>query len=348
MKLGSIPACAGEPCGAAWSGWSWRVYPRVCGGTRCPWGRTTSWSGLSPRVRGNLAVRDEQAVPKGSIPACAGEPQPPRWSPPFRGVYPRVCGGTRAANCDTESRRGLSPRVRGNRGVDGAQRRGVGSIPACAGEPLERRGLEATSRVYPRVCGGTQLQHLLVAHVPGLSPRVRGNPAAAPPGGSCPGSIPACAGEPSTAQGPSGMSRVYPRVCGGTPPIIISAHRRRGLSPRVRGNPRTARPRRRGDGSIPACAGEPYIASVGEDAAKVYPRVCGGTACPFTPAVLDAGLSPRVRGNPTATDATALGSGSIPACAGEPASRPPAACPARVYPRVCGGTSVAARVLRTE
>ena len=29
--------------------------------------------------------------------------------------------------------------------------------------------------VYPRVCGGTVLKHLIVGHRDGLSPRVRGN-----------------------------------------------------------------------------------------------------------------------------------------------------------------------------
>ena len=51
------------------------VYPRVCGGTRSrnpspTWGR-----GLSPRVRGNLVHRDTDEGNRGSIPACAGEPE---------------------------------------------------------------------------------------------------------------------------------------------------------------------------------------------------------------------------------------------------------------------------------
>ena len=103
-----------------------------------------------------------------------------------------------------------------------------------------------------------------------------------------------------------------------------------GLSPRVRGNRScdgTLSPRRgnrlqqhgelvRGSTrSIPACAGEPCMASASE------------------------GLSPRVRG--TSTHLIAESSGSIPACAGEPSTSKrshiasPLFC---VYPRVCGGT----------
>ena len=50
---------------------------------------------------------------------------------------------------------GLSPRVRGNRVV--AQRGPVrpGSIPACAGEPGQPTFNARSTRVYPRVCGGT-------------------------------------------------------------------------------------------------------------------------------------------------------------------------------------------------
>ena len=50
------------------------------------------------------------------------------------------------------------------------------------------------------------------------------------------------------------------------------------------------------------------------------------------------GLSPRVRGNPGGIVRHAVGHGSIPACAGEPAARPRRPRRTKVYPRVCGGT----------
>ena len=53
LRSGSIPACAGEPCGRT-SRWSWpTVYPRVCGGTNSSPCHISQSSGLSPRVRGN-------------------------------------------------------------------------------------------------------------------------------------------------------------------------------------------------------------------------------------------------------------------------------------------------------
>ena len=49
-------------------------------------------------------------------------------------------------------------------------------------------------------------------------------------------------------------------------------------------------------------------------------------------------LSPRMRGNLSATPDTAPAAGSIPAYAGEPGLFWSAALRYRVYPRVCGGT----------
>ena len=72
--MGSIPACTGEPARrkAFWT--LWQVYPRVYGGTLTIFFRAFSVSGLSPRVRGNLAIRRCCTLYKRSIPACTGEP----------------------------------------------------------------------------------------------------------------------------------------------------------------------------------------------------------------------------------------------------------------------------------
>ena len=175
----------------------------------------------------------------------------------------------------------------------------------------------------------------------GLSPRVRGNRdtgRARRPGR---GSIPACAGEPRPPSRGSRPRRVYPRVCGGTALRRLPLPRHEGLSPRVRGNHRCGRilPRRRR--SIPACAGEPRPLRTRRRDSRVYPRVCGGTAREYEDVQGFPGLSPRVRGNHALPAREDEGRGSIPACAGEPRPPPSARCGARVYPRVCGGTSVA-------
>ena len=166
-------------------------------------------------------------------------------------VYPRVCGGT--------------PRL----GANGVTWRKNRSIPACAGEPWPSFNAEST------------------IELPGLSPRVRGNPnyENLGPRTLYYGSIPACAGEPNTVYVAliQQYSAVYPRVCGGTycDPLRYLEYQGLKVYPRVCGGtcffgPPGAVPVSR---SIPACAGEPIELN---QAAWV-----GGVR----------GLSPRVRGN---------------------------------------------------
>ena len=192
----SIPACAGEPPRREFVPHAVKVYPRVCGGTLTNCCHCKPARGLSPRVRGNRRAPAHADAGFGSIPACAGEP-------PSRGitwrrawVYPRVCGGTAERRGQLHILRGLSPRVRGNRGGHRPGELQAGSIPACAGEPSGRYAILPAGGVYPRVCGGTGVA---VAHGPlrqGLSPRVRGNLIAVHIRLVKHRSIPACAGEP--------------------------------------------------------------------------------------------------------------------------------------------------------
>ena len=173
--------------------------------------------------------------------------------------------------------------------------------------------------VYPRVCGGTSLRKVGLVGKPGLSPRVRG------------GTFPFC------------------------PSWAFNA----GLSPRVRGNPSLSLLSPVSLRSIPACAGEPGAGPRGFTGFSVYPRVCGGTLGRASGTVVQDGLSPRVRGNPTCRLPSGRYERSIPACAGEPVvldfpvklvavypprvrgnpnDKPYAREILGVYPRVCGGT----------
>ena len=184
----------------------------------------------------------------GLSPRVRGNPPIAEW------VYPRVCGGTERVSLTRSTGARVYPRV-------------------CGGTSPGLRGCVQGDfmRVYPRVCGGTQHD--------------RGQPSVSI---GTNGSIPACAGEPSTCT----MVRAYPRVCGGT----TRPERFAGLSPRVRGNPAVIRY------TYPRVRGNPYHS-------QVYPRVCGGTRgarfnspnCGSEVAgepVQSLGLSPRVRGNP--------------------------------------------------
>jgi len=111
----------------------------------------------------------------GSIPACAGEPMSGCSSPRRQRVYPRVCGGAPEPTPVTVIGGGLSPRVRGSHGADVVLHLVVGSIPACAGEPLPGVREIGVVRVYPRVCGGADIREIAEMQAQGLSPRVRGS-----------------------------------------------------------------------------------------------------------------------------------------------------------------------------
>ena len=194
--------------------------------------------------------------------------------------------------------RGLSPRVRGSLAALRPAERIDGSIPACAGEPVCRYWANSASRVYPRVCGGA--------------------PYLANHGAFQRGSIPACAGEPLPQIAARSRVRVYPRVCGGAFLRRRSLEMPEGLSPRVRGSQARPSSERAGQGSIPACAGEPSRKRSGQRMRWVYPRVCGGARRMALEARLKSGLSPRVRGSRASESGGEDFSGSIPACAGEP------------------------------
>ncbi len=293
----SIPACTGEPrSGSAGSG-PVEVYPRVYGGTPHARSVLTRLQGLSPRVRGNpyqFRIGMEQS---GSIPACTGEPIPRLRRRGRTRVYPRVYGGTIFDVPGRSHIMGLSPRVRGNRfsaTFFGPLQR---SIPACTGEPVRRTSSISLARVYPRVYGGTPSWSTVTGPVPGLSPRVRGNPQGGNPHVSRIRSIPACTGEPRSSGSGTLSRRVYPRVYGGTGSGSDRFGVCLGLSPRVRGN--RGRPHKWAIvlRSIPACTGEPLGTRLFLRLCRVYPRVYGGTLIRLLKHLICQGLSPRVRGN---------------------------------------------------
>ncbi len=152
-------------------------------------------------------------------------------------VYPRACGGTPRTKAAMRPNRGLSPRLRGNHHEQRHDAPRDGSIPAPAGEPDYRYIASRRFRVYPRACGGTPRRLPGSGTNPGLSPRLRGNLLPRALELISHGSIPAPAGEPWCSCNSATECRVYPRACGGTALSRGTVAIRRGLSPRLRGNP---------------------------------------------------------------------------------------------------------------
>ena len=212
---GPIPARAGQPqdykCLIRIIG----AYPRACGATVQQTSVAVGHQGLSPRVRGNPSSSAAVTVVAGPIPARAGQPLPSRWRRRGCWAYPRACGATPWPSPVASMAMGLSPRVRGNHRTHLSMLARWGPIPARAGQPegvaLRLHDIGA----YPRACGATRYCNAISASLPGLSPRVRGNPQPIPR---------------------LDRAVAYPRACGATAGGHYRSHRPTGLSPRVRGN----------------------------------------------------------------------------------------------------------------
>ena len=166
--------------------------------------------------------------------------------------------------------------------------------------------------------GGTAADALPRAFEEGLSPRARGNLDDCLSIDCLHGPIPACAGEPIRLVWIGNGSRAYPRVRGGTGQGQQQGGDDVGLSPRARGNQIRTDLYKVTWGPIPACAGEPPVATCSPCTVRAYPRVRGGTMKSHRAASGHRGLSPRARGNPGSRPKNQGAVGPIPACAGEP------------------------------
>ena len=199
------------------------------------------------------------------------------------GVHPRVCGEASVLPRQADADAGPSPRVRGSLQSGDQGQPGDGSIPACAGKPPAGVRSPPAPRVHPRVCGEARGGRSSGKSHTGPSPRVRGSLGYAVGRLVREGSIPACAGKPSTLITYRSTTGVHPRVCGEAADTADGAAGFRGPSPRVRGS------------------------HLGLPSAGIR--------------VHDWGPSPRVRGSPARRGrASAWVTGSIPACAGKPTS----------------------------
>ena len=92
-------------------------------------------------------------------------------------------------------------------------------------------------------------------------------------------------------------------------------------------------------GSIPTRAGKPDNTCQLFLLSGVYPHACGETLLKFSPKQPPAGLSPRVRGNPSTSRKISPLIGSIPTRAGKPFWLAKPDRRNKVYPHACGETS---------
>ena len=274
--------------------------------------------GLPPRVRGNRQQAYAGSAGYWPTPARAGQPSTSGCSGRLGTAYPRACGATYSSLAGDRMRRGLPPRVRGNRTRVRGSVTSPGPTPARAGQPCERAFIGSQSTAYPRACGATSLTRCAISACEGLPPRVRGNRSTPANRPSTLGPTPARAGQPRPYGQGVVRSRAYPRACGATDDGEPVAMNDSGLPPRVRGNHERSARLNPQQGPTPARAGQPARSARSDTRLWAYPRACGATRCSLHQRTHCRGLPPRVRGNLCGLLLGRVRGGPTPARAGQP------------------------------
>ena len=128
----------------------------------------------------------------------------------------------------------------------------------------------------------------------------------------------------------------HPRVCGEHTMASSGVRACSGSSPRMRGTLVQSVDAERGDGIIPAYAGNTGTMFIVESAKGDHPRVCGEHLDLHIQAVESAGSSPRMRGTRERHDRRFSRRGIIPAYAGNTYTWRRRCLRGRDHPRVCG------------
>ena len=133
IKLGIIPAYAGNTQAADWQCSHYWDHPRVCGEHLTPLTPRLIRRGSSPRMRGTrVQVRDACGT-LGIIPAYAGNTKAEMDTCLEYWDHPRVCGEHMRFDAFGTFRAGSSPRMRGTPGAFTRPKQHGGIIPAYAG-----------------------------------------------------------------------------------------------------------------------------------------------------------------------------------------------------------------------
>ena len=314
---GFIPACAGERVGRATGRNRGGVHPRLRGGEA----KASCWPciawGSSPPARGRDVALDGHILHSGFIPACAGERTAAWRHEGEPGVHPRLRGGELLGRLAGGDLPGSSPPARGRANRAHRIDRGVGFIPACAGERPGACRIRPDHGVHPRLRGGERRTMVPLSADRGSSPPARGREQ--PPGGmrGNQGFIPACAGERRHGAPAPNVRRVHPRLRGGEFWPAMPASAPWGSSPPARGRAFPKVMKLCYPGFIPACAGERTGRRRAQAVRRVHPRLRGGEAEALINGYLSQGSSPPARGRGDLKQHRSRKVGFIPACAGE-------------------------------
>ena len=130
------------------------------------------------------------------------------------------------------------------------------------------------------------------------------------------GIIPAYAGNTSMPSETPLPRRDHPRICGEHLIFDRWPVRVTGSSPHMRGTPNIRPLAGKGDGIIPAYAGNTTARAISDHEGRDHPRICGEHERTWSYQLSTMGSSPHMRGTPAITPPSDRLTGIIPAYAG--------------------------------
>ena len=196
--------------------------------------------------------------------------------------------------------------------------------------------LDLGLRVHPRSRGAAEIKTIVSSNVLGPSPLTRGSRAVDQGHRAGAGSIPAHAGQPTTAARNNKAPWVHPRSRGAASPISATRSAVLGPSPLTRGSRWPSSGPLGLSGSIPAHAGQPRSAPDHPCGRRVHPRSRGAAISRCVSIISLRGPSPLTRGSLDFKPRPLMADGSIPAHAGQPLESVAGVLVTRVHPRSRG------------
>ena len=336
MSIGLIPARAGSTPGLCMARpWS-RAHPRLCGEhSLTPVSVMPLW-GSSPPVRGARCGFAVVIIPRGLIPARAGNTRQLSLHVCIMRAHPRSRGEHHALLPTTSIDQGSSPLARGTRFAQTPDSRRAGLIPARAGntEVLDVSG--AVEGAHPRSRGEHSPFGFANVTCWGSSPLARGTPTRKFSRFCSPGLIPARAGNTRFDKRADFATWAHPRSRGEHCSLCGVCCGMRGSSPLARGTRFDGSQKVERRGLIPARAGNTSVARYRAAVSGAHPRSRGEHVRMLSRVLRRLGSSPLARGTPNLGRHILKARGLIPARAGNTCRPRPSAERGRAHPRSRG------------
>ena len=174
VRLGIIPACAGNTILKRLSWMMRRDHPRMRGEHSGIMVRRWHYTGSSPHARGTPSAQDYVNDYLGIIPACAGNTKSSRAHKWTQWDHPRMRGEHFYFIFLVWWWLGSSPHARGTPSDKGNSMSHTGIIPACAGNTYSYQRIAWTAGDHPRMRGEHPYRIIPIPQGMGSSPHARG------------------------------------------------------------------------------------------------------------------------------------------------------------------------------